>query len=95
MYALKKSMSVNLYWYAPTLISRLAKEEDDSSEEEESVEEFGSALLELSVLEDEFTVSDEDGSSVADEVGSWMSLAPLEEASLLEELSSIFEDEDS
>ena len=95
MTTFKLSMSLNTYWYTPTLMSRLAKEEDDSSEEEDSAEESGSALLELSVPEDKVTVSDEDDSSVADEVGSWMSLLPLEDVSLLEESSSVLEDEDS
>jgi len=76
-------------------MSRIAKIIGAFSEEEDSAEESGSALLELSVSEDESSVSDEDGSSVADEVGSWVLLVSLEEASLLEESSSVLEDEDS
>ena len=88
MFKFKKSISLNVYWNAPTLMSRLTTEEEDASEDEDSAEELDSALLELSALEDWVLVSDEDGSLAVDEEDS------LVLASLLEESSLILEDED-
>ena len=102
----KKSMSLNSYWYTPTLMSRLTKEEEDSAEDEDVAEDFGSALLEISALEEDVSFADEDGLSVADEDGLSVeeedvgSLLADEEVSLepeasLEEETSLLEDSSS
>lgn len=87
-------------------MSRLTKEEEDSAEDEDVAEDFGSALLELSALEDDVSFADEDGLSVADEDGLSVeeedvgSLLADEEDSLepeasLEEETSLLEDSSS
>lgn len=86
-------------------MSQLTKEEEDSAEDEEVAEDFGSALLELSALED-VSFADEDGLSVVDEDGLSVeeedvgSLLADEEDSLepeasLEEETSLLEDSSS
>lgn len=105
MFAFKKSKPDISYWYTPTLMSRLTKEEEDSAEDEDVAEDFGSALLEISALEEDVSFADEDGLSVEEEdVGSLLadeedSLEPEasleEETSLLEDSSSLIEDGDS
>ena len=47
MFTFKKSKPDISYWYTPTLMSRLTKEEEDSAEDEDVAEDFGSALLEI------------------------------------------------
>jgi hypothetical protein len=106
MFAFKKSKPDISYWYTPTLMSRLTKEEEDSAEDEDVAEDFGSALLELSALEEDVSFADEDGLSVADEDGLSVeeedvgSLLADEEDSLepeasLEEETSLLEDSSS
>lgn len=106
MFAFKKSKPDISYWYTPTLMSRLTKEEEDSAEDEDVAEDFGSALLEISALEEDVSFADEDGLSVADEDGLSVeeedvgSLLADEEDSLepeasLEEETSLLEDSSS
>lgn len=106
MFTFKKSKPDISYWYTPTLMSRLTKEEEDSAEDEDVAEDFGSALLELSALEEDVSFADEDGLSVADEDGLSVeeedvgSLLADEEDSLepeasLEEETSLLEDSSS
>lgn len=106
MFTFKKSKPDISYWYTPTLMSRLTKEEEDSAEDEDVAEDFGSALLEISALEEDVSFADEDGLSVADEDGLSVeeedvgSLLADEEDSLepeasLEEETSLLEDSSS
>jgi hypothetical protein len=48
-------------------MSRLTKEEEDSAEDEDVAEDFGSALLELSALEEETSLLEDSSSLIEDE----------------------------
>lgn len=74
-------------------MSRLTKEEEDSAEDEDVAEDFGSALLEISALEEDVSFADEDGLSVADEDG--LSVADEDGLSVEEEdVGSLLADEE-